>query len=63
MLGKLIPAALFTVSAFATIVTDVETAMSHGNFPLAEALLQSYRSQRGVTPEYLEAFSWLARGD
>jgi thiol-disulfide isomerase/thioredoxin len=26
-------------------------------------MLQSYRSQRGVTPEYLEAFSWLARGD
>jgi thiol-disulfide isomerase/thioredoxin len=52
-----------TVSAFATLVTDVETAMSHGNFPLAETMLQSYRSQRGVTPEYLEAFSWLARGD
>jgi len=63
MLRKLIPAALFAVSAFATLVTDVETAMSHGNFPLAEAQLQSYRSQRGVTPEYLEAFSWLARGD
>src|SRR6202167_1697606 len=63
MLGKLIPAALLAISAFATIVTDVETAMSHGNFPLAEAMLQSYRSQRGVTPEYLEAISWLARGD
>jgi thiol-disulfide isomerase/thioredoxin len=37
--------------------------MSHGNFPLAEATLQSYRSQRGITPEYLEALSWLARGD
>jgi thiol-disulfide isomerase/thioredoxin len=63
MLGKFIPAALFAVSAFATLVTDVETAMSHGNFPLAETLLRSYRAQRGVTPEYLEAFSWLARGD
>jgi thiol-disulfide isomerase/thioredoxin len=37
--------------------------MSHGNFPLAEAMLQGYRSQRGITPEYLEALSWLARGD
>jgi thiol-disulfide isomerase/thioredoxin len=63
MLGKLIPAALLAVSAFATLVTDVQTAMSRGNFPLAEAMLQSYRSQRGVTPEYLEALSWLARGD
>jgi thiol-disulfide isomerase/thioredoxin len=47
----------------AALVTDVETAMSHGNFPLAEAMLQGYRSQRGITPEYLEALSWLARGD
>jgi thiol-disulfide isomerase/thioredoxin len=63
MFRKLIPAALITASAFATIVTDVETAMSRGNFPMAEAMLQSYRSQRGITPEYLEALSWLARGD
>ena len=63
MLRKLIPAALIAVSAFATLVTDVQTAMSHGNFPLAESILQSYRTQRGVTPDYLEALSWLARGD
>ncbi|MGA2881049.1 MAG: TlpA disulfide reductase family protein [Bryobacteraceae bacterium] len=63
MLRKLIPAALIAFSAFAALVTDIQTAMSRGNFPLAEAMLQSYRSQRGVTPEYLEALSWLARGD
>jgi thiol-disulfide isomerase/thioredoxin len=68
MLRKLIPSALVVasisaVTAFAALVTDVETAMSRGNFPLAEAMLQSYRTQRGVTPEYLEALSWLARGD
>jgi thiol-disulfide isomerase/thioredoxin len=63
MLRKLIPAALIAASAFATVVTDVQTAMSHGNFPLAEAMVQSYRAQRGATPEYLEALSWLARGD
>jgi thiol-disulfide isomerase/thioredoxin len=63
MLPKLIPAGLVAAVAMATVVTDVETAMSHGNFPLAEAMLQSYRTQRGVTPEYLEALSWLARGD
>src|ERR1700733_14683738 len=63
MFRRLIPAALIALSAFATVVTDVETAMSHGNFPLAGAVLQNYRSQRGVTPEYLEALSWLARGD
>jgi thiol-disulfide isomerase/thioredoxin len=63
MLYKLISAVLIAAPAFATLVTDVETAMSRGNFPLAEAMLQSYRGQRGVTPEYLEALSWLARGD
>ena len=68
MFRKLIPSALIVasmsgVTALASVVTDVETAMSRGNFPLAEAMLQSYRTQRGVTPEYLEALSWLARGD
>jgi thiol-disulfide isomerase/thioredoxin len=63
MFGKLIPPALIAASAFAALVTDVETAMSRGNFPLAETMLQSYKTQHGVTPEYLEALSWLARGD
>lgn len=65
---KLIPAALIAITviaacAFAGVVIDVETAMSRGNFSLAEAMLTSYRSKRGVTPEYLEALSWLARGE
>jgi thiol-disulfide isomerase/thioredoxin len=63
MLRKLIPAALIAASAFASLVTDVEYAMSRNNFPLAEGMLQSYRAQRGVTPEMLEALSWLSRGE
>ena len=63
MLRKLIPAALLAATAVASVVTDVQTAMSRGNFELAEAMVQSYRTQRGVTPEFLEALSWLARGD
>jgi thiol-disulfide isomerase/thioredoxin len=63
MLRKLIPTAFLAITAMAAVVADVQTAMSRGNFPLAEALLQSYRSQSGVTPEYLEALSWIARGD
>jgi len=62
MLRKLIPAGLLTVTAFAGVVLDVEQAMSHGNFPLAEAILQGYRAKLGNTPEALEALSWLARG-
>lgn len=63
MLRKLIPAALVAAVAFGSVVTDVQTAMSRGGFPLAEAILSSYKSQHGISPEYLEALSWLARGD
>ncbi len=63
MVWKFALAALLAATAVAGVVTDVETAMSRGNFPLAEAIVQSYRTQRGVTPELLEALSWLARGD
>jgi len=63
MIKTLVLAALLAAPTFAALVTDVETAMSRGNFPAAEAMLQSYRSQRGTTPEYLEGLSWLARGD
>ena len=56
-------ALLSAACAFATVLADIGTAMSSGNFPLAEAILQNYRAQRGATPEYLEALSWLARGD
>src|SRR5580700_7943956 len=63
MLRKLILASLVAVTAVASVVTDVQTAMSRGNFPLAEAILQSYRMQHGLTPEFMEALSWLARGD
>jgi len=63
MLRRLIPAGLIAVTAMAGVVIDVETAMSHGNFPLAEAILENYRSKIGVTPEFLEALSWVARGD
>jgi thiol-disulfide isomerase/thioredoxin len=56
-------AGLLAVSAMAGIVTDVKTALSLNNFPLAETILQGYRSHSGVTPEFLEALSWLARGD
>src|SRR5271165_1716146 len=63
ILTALVVASISAIAASATLVIDVETAMSRGNFPLAEAMLQNYRAQRGVTPEYLEALSWLARGD
>ncbi len=48
-------------SAWAGVVDDVRGALTQNNFSAAESTLNSYRSQHGVTPEYLEAYSWLAR--
>src|SRR6266853_210183 len=47
--------------AYSDIVTDVRVAAAQGNLPLGDSLVNSYRGQRGVTPEMLEALSWLAR--
>jgi thiol-disulfide isomerase/thioredoxin len=44
------------------IVDDVRAACATRNFALAERKIQSYRATAGVTPEMLEALSWLARG-
>ncbi len=48
-------------SAWAGIVENVRVALMQNNFSAAEAQLAAYRSQRGVDPEYLEAYSWVAR--
>jgi thiol-disulfide isomerase/thioredoxin len=48
-------------SAWAGIVDNVRIALAQNNFSAAESELNSYRSQRGVDAEYLDAYSWLAR--
>ena len=50
-----------TAGAWAGIVDDVRIALMQQNFSGAESLLTAYRGQFGVTAEYLEAYSWLAR--
>ena len=52
---------LLTASAWAGIVDDVRIALMQNNFSAAESALNSYRGQRGVTSEYLEAYSWMGR--
>jgi thiol-disulfide isomerase/thioredoxin len=47
--------------AWAGIVDEVRIALSQNNFSLAEGDLKSYRATNGITGEYLEAYSWLAR--
>ena len=52
---------LLTASAWAGIIDQVRFALAENNFSAAESELNSYRNQRGVDSEYLEAYSWLAR--
>jgi thiol-disulfide isomerase/thioredoxin len=47
--------------ASAEIIDDVRAALAQSNFSAAESELNSYRAQRGVTAEYVEAYSWMAR--
>ena len=49
------------VTASAGIVENVRYFLAQNNFTAAEAQLDSYRSQRGVDGEYLDAYSWLGR--
>ncbi len=44
------------------LVGDIRTQASQGAFTAAEGELNWYKAQSGVTPEYVEALSWLARG-
>jgi len=60
---SLLPALLVLESAAAgAIIPDVRAAIAKNDFPAAESQIRAYRSQHGVTPEMLEAMSWLGRG-
>ena len=50
-----------SVSGWAGIVEDVRVSLMRNNIAAAQSELNSYRSSLGVTPEYVEAYSWLAR--
>ena len=44
------------------IIADVRAAIAQRDFARGEKLLDAYRATHGVTPEMLEALSWLGRG-
>jgi len=56
---------VFLIASLASgdVIFDVRTALQQNNFAAAQSMLQSYRSQHGVDPPYLEALSWMARGE
>ncbi len=46
----------------AQLVTAVRGALASKDFATGEKILAAYQKEIGVTPEYIEAFSWLGRG-
>jgi cytochrome c biogenesis protein CcmG/thiol:disulfide interchange protein DsbE len=58
---KLLVLIALVTPAWAGIVEDVRAALSQNSFTAADLYLKSYRTKNGVTPEYVEAYSWMAR--
>jgi thiol-disulfide isomerase/thioredoxin len=50
-------------SAQGDFIAEIRAQLAQNSFPAAESELRSYKDQHGVTPEYLEALSWMARGE
>jgi thiol-disulfide isomerase/thioredoxin len=60
-LCPLIAIFVLTTSAWAGIVEDVRGALAQNSFQTADSELKAYQAQNGVTAEYIEAYSWMAR--
>jgi thiol-disulfide isomerase/thioredoxin len=44
------------------LIQQVRAVINKGDLSGAEAVAAAYRQDKGITPEYLEAYSWLGRG-
>jgi thiol-disulfide isomerase/thioredoxin len=53
---------LLVPAAHGDVIVDVRAAVAQGNLALGDAAIERYRAARGVTPEMLEALSWMGRG-
>ena len=49
------------IHAQADLIGDVRARLAQNSFSAADSELNNYKSQHGITPEYLEALSWMAR--
>jgi thiol-disulfide isomerase/thioredoxin len=66
MLRRTIPVLflyLLSTLSFAGITEDVRASLAENKLAAADAQLQSYHAHQGVTPDYLEALSWMARAN
>lgn len=63
-LALLAAAGLFLVpgAGAQSLIRNVRAAIAKNDFAQAEEQIAKYRASRGVTPEMLEALSWLGRG-
>ena len=48
--------------AHADVVDDVRSALAYNNMGGAQAVLNQYKTQHGADGAYIEALSWMARG-
>lgn len=55
--------AVAAMAAPGTLVNNVRVAISNNEFARGADLLKIYRDGKGVTPEWLEALSWMGRGE
>ena len=62
MAGLFLFLCVLTLSAQTDLVGDVRGDLAQNAFVAARAELKTYKEQHGVTSEYLEALSWMARG-
>lgn len=63
MQKRLISYALLAAStASSAIIKDVRDAIARQDFASADAQVAHYERQNGVTPEFIEAVSWMGRG-
>jgi thiol-disulfide isomerase/thioredoxin len=44
------------------LIQQVRAVINDGDLDKAASVAAAYRAEKGITPEYLEAFSWLGRG-
>jgi len=59
----LVAAAAALESRAATLVDGVRESIANNNLPRAAEMIRVYRASKGVTPEAVEALSWMARGE
>jgi thiol-disulfide isomerase/thioredoxin len=63
MLRILLMLLVLPLTAAAGVVDDVRAAIAHNNVSNALEVLNGYKAQHGIDPEYVEALSWIARGE